>query len=108
MEVKKVEGIEVIEKGSKEFPIQLYDLKEIPNQIYILGNKKLLYNFSVAIIGSRRCEEESAKIAKETSYNLAKNRIQVISGMALGIDTIAHKGCLEAKGKTIAVLRQWI
>lgn len=61
-------------------------------------------NFSLAIVGARKCEEDSKIIAENISYNLAKNKITIISGMALGIDSIAHQGALKARGKTIAVL----
>ena len=76
----------------------------LPNNYMWFGNEKLLNNFSIAMIGSRNAEDESKKIAEKISYNLSKNNIQIISGMALGIDSAAHNACLKAKGKTIAVL----
>lgn len=69
------------------------------------GNEELLNDFSVAIVGARNAMEDSKKITEKISYNLSKNNVRIISGMALGIDSIAHDACLKAKGKTIAVLR---
>lgn len=103
--MKKINTIKIITNEDKAFPKSLFELKNVPKKLYMLGNDKLLKNFSVAIIGARKCETESVKIAEETSYNLAKNKIQIISGMANGIDSVAHRACLKAGGKTIAVLR---
>ena len=76
----------------------------MPDKIYVLGNEKLLNKKSIAIVGSRDC----SKYGFDTSYKLAKdlssNKITIVSGMAIGIDTAAHSGSIEEKGKTIAVL----
>ena len=95
---------EIIERPSKDFPIQLYDLKECPNKLYVIGNKKLLENFSIAIVGARDCSDKSEETARKISYDLSKNGVQIVSGLARGIDRVAHEACLEAGGKTIAVL----
>lgn len=97
-------NIEIIKKGEREFPNQLYELKNCPKCLYAIGNLELLKEFSLAIVGARFCEEESAKYAKEISFDLAKRGVVIISGLANGIDSLAHQGCLEAQGKTIAVL----
>lgn len=74
----------------------------------MIGNEKILNNFSIAIVGARKASGESLNIAENISLNLAKNDIQIISGMAIGIDSAGHKGALNVGGKTIAVLRFWI
>lgn len=58
----------------------------------------------IAIIGCRLCSKYGENIAKEFAYNLSKNNINIISGLAKGIDKFAHVGCINAKGKTIAVV----
>lgn len=80
---------------------------EAPKELYALGNLHLLrrFHFSkqrVAIIGSRKADEKGLDMA----YRLGQYHSSeiVVSGLALGIDTAAHKGCLDAGGKTIAVV----
>ena len=70
----------------------------------LFGNKEILNNKGIAIIGSRDCTEEGKQNARLFSSNIAKSGFSVISGMAKGIDATAHSGALEVKGKTIAVL----
>lgn len=88
----------------KDFPEKLKNIKKSPKKLYLIGNKKLLFEDSIAIIGSRKNskygEESCRKIAKE----LALRNIIITSGLAIGIDTIAHKVALENNSKTIAVL----
>ena len=82
-------------------------LKEIPNPpflIYCRGNVECLRLASIAIVGSRKYSPYGKQVAEKFSYDLAKAGVCIVSGLALGIDAIAHSGALEAKGKTIAVL----
>ena len=96
--------IKTIKYNSKEYPEKLKQIENPPKQIYVLGNSKILNNFSIAIVGCRLCSEYGKKMAQSIAYNLSKYNINVISGLALGIDTNAHKGSLMSIGKTIAVL----
>lgn len=57
-----------------------------------------------AIVGSRNCSKYGENVARKLSYQLGKLNIHIISGMAKGIDSFAHIGCINAGGKTIAVL----
>lgn len=97
-------NIQIVKKGTINFPIQLYDLEDCPKELYVVGNKKLLDEFSIAIVGSRNCVEESKEFASGVSYDLSIRGVNIISGLARGIDRISHEACLRAKGKTIAVL----
>lgn len=73
--------------------------------LYTVGNKELLkQENNLAIIGCRKCTRYGEKAAKYFSYNLAKCGLTIVSGLAKGIDGIAHIGALAAKGKTIAVI----
>lgn len=74
----------------KDFPIRLRNIKNPPKNIYVIGNKEILNNKGVAIVGSRDCTEEGAKNARVFSANIAKAGFTVISGMAKGIDAAAH------------------
>lgn len=96
--------IQVITIQDKNYPKNLFELKNPPEKLYAIGNIALLNEFSLAIVGARKCEEESSNLATRLAENFAKLGITTISGLAIGIDTAAHKGTLNSSGKTIAVL----
>lgn len=98
--------IEEISIESKEYPEQLREIYDAPLKLYVLGNKEILKQPSIAIVGSRKATEYGKKVALQFSKNLSRNGINIISGLALGIDTCAHLGTLNSNsiGKTIAVL----
>lgn len=96
--------MQVIDIDNEYFPDTLRDIKNPPSKLYTLGDISLLSDKSIAIIGSRKCTEYGKKQGTKFAYNLSKQGLVIVSGMAIGIDTSAHKGTLEAEGKTIAVL----
>ena len=98
---KKIKTIKI---NNKEYPEKLKQLENPPKQIYVLGDWGILNDFSIAIVGCRLCSDYGKNMAQSIAYNLAKHNINVISGLALGIDTNAHLGCLMNRGKTIAVV----
>ena len=97
-------GIEIITINDKEYPDKLKVIYDPPVVLYVKGNKNILNNKSIAIVGCRMCTKYGEKIAKRLAYNLSLNNINIISGLAKGIDSFAHKGALNKKGKTIAVV----
>jgi len=97
-------NIQIITIKDKEYPDKLKVIYDPPVILYIKGNKKILNEKSIAIVGCRLASEYGANIAMKLSYNLSLNNINIISGLAKGIDSFAHKGSLLAKGKTIAVV----
>lgn len=96
--------IEVINIFDKYYPKSLKNIYDPPIVLYIKGNKKILNNKSVAIIGCRNCSIYGQNAAKYFGYNLSKYNINIISGMAKGIDSFAHIGAINANKKTIAVV----
>jgi len=96
--------MKIIKLGDKEYPEKLLNIYNPPKKLYVLGNETILNEFGIAIVGSRNCTRYGEQTAKSLAYNLAKNNINVISGMAKGIDSAGHIGCIMGKGKTIAVL----
>lgn len=83
----------------------MLDIKNYPQQLYCVGNTKLLnHQKTIAIVGSRNCSEYGRKYARIFAKELAKHDICVISGLAKGIDAAAHYGAATEKGSTIAVL----
>jgi len=97
-------NIEIITIKDKYYPDKLKVIYDPPVVLYVKGNKKILNEISVAIVGCRSCTTYGQNISKKLAYNLSLNNINVISGLARGIDSFAHKGSLVAKGKTIAVV----
>ena len=97
-------NIKFISINNYEYPTLLKEISEPPLGLYIIGeipNDKLK---KVAIIGSRKCTQYGANNAYQFSKDLAEENIVIVSGMALGIDSMAHKGSIDGRGKTIAVL----
>lgn len=94
-----------VDINSKFYPERLRNISSPPKQLYCLGNLELLnYKNNIAIIGSRNCSSYGERAAKDFAFNLAKNNVCIVSGLAKGIDSFSHIGTLNAKGKTIAVL----
>ena len=86
------------------YPEKLKHIYDAPKILYIRGNKDILDNVGIAIVGCRNNTKYGELIAKNLAYNLSKNGINIISGLAKGIDSFAHIGSIYAKGRTIAVL----
>ena len=100
----KTNKIDLINIYDKEYPEKLKEIYDKPITLYIKGNKEILDEFSLAIIGCRENSEYGKKVGSKLSYDIAKKGIVTTSGLARGIDSIAHKSTLMAKGKTIAVI----
>lgn len=97
-------GINIILAGDIEYPRKLYNINDKPLWLYCIGDIKALKKKSVAIIGSRQCTDYGRHIARYISKGISNKGICIISGLATGIDTEAHLGCMEGSTPTIAVL----
>lgn len=97
-------NIEIISCNNKIYSKELKRIYDYPIVIYAKGNLELLNQKSISIVGCRNCSEYGKNIAQKYGYLLAIKNLCIISGMAKGIDTYAHKGAILAKGNTIAVL----
>ena len=104
IEYMKKYNIDIITILDEEYPENLRNIYDPPICIFIKGNKKILNNIGISIIGCRQCSNYGMNMAKHISCGLAKYNINIISGMAKGIDSYAHIGAIMAKGITIAVL----
>lgn len=98
------EEIKIIEFNDKEYPKKLKEIKNPPKKLYVKGSVENLNKNGIAVIGSRHCSNYGRSICKIFTHNLVGYNFNIISGLACGTDTCAHKACLKAKGKTIAVL----
>ncbi len=93
-----------IRKDDELYPKKLKEISNPPEQIYANGNLDILNNKSIAVVGSRNMSSYGEKITKQIVRDLALSGLCIVSGMAVGIDAVAHRTCLENGGKTIAVL----
>ena len=100
----EINGIETISINDKEYPKLLKESTNPPVILYYKGDINLLQKDLVAVIGTRNNTKIGETITKKTIQFLVKNNLVIVSGLAKGIDTIAHKSCLENGGQTIAVL----
>jgi DNA processing protein len=98
-------GGKVIILGTPEYPYLLSEIHDPPPVLFVLGDTNHLNNSkAVAIVGSRRASRNGTAFAHTLGHDLAKNMITTVSGLALGIDSAAHKGALSGNGPTIAVI----
>lgn len=104
LEYMKNNNIDIINIYDENYPDKLRKIYDPPIVIYIKGNKEILNEKAMAIVGCRLCTKYGETQAKKLAYNLSMNNINVISGLARGIDSHAHKGSLMSVGKTIAVV----
>ncbi len=102
--IKLKYDMKIIKKEDPDFPWRLRLLNDCPDLIFVLGNTRILNDFSIAIVGSRDFDEYGRHITKKFSSELAKRGVCIVSGLAEGIDTCAHIGAVEANCKTIAVI----
>ncbi len=103
-EKMKEEKIELITFQNEAYPKNLRQLYDKPISLYVKGNKSILNQFSLAIIGCRENSTYGKEVATAIGKGLAKRGIITISGLARGIDSISHKATIEENGKTIAVI----
>lgn len=97
-------GIKLICKMDDDFPEKLLNISECPFFLFYKGNISLLDLPSVAIVGTRIPSNYGRIITEKFASALAKNGVVIISGLAYGVDTIAHRQALDVGGETIAVL----
>ena len=97
-------GAGVVLHTDAAYPDALKHIQRPPPLLYVLGNPEVLSLPQVAMVGSRKPSSGGQTHAREFARELAVNGFVVTSGLALGVDTWAHKGALDAGGKTIAVM----
>lgn len=104
-EIHMKNGIKSVNYTDKEFPQRLKGISNMPLVLFYKGDISLLDSeCTVGIVGSRRCTAEGEKACSMIAGEVAKAGAVVISGLAQGVDSIAHKSCVEAGGRTVAFL----
>jgi len=86
------------------YPARLKEIYDRPPVLYVRGQFTAADEWAVAIVGTRRATVYGRQAAEELAGGLARNGVTIVSGLARGIDAIAHKTALSAGGRTIAVL----
>lgn len=96
--------ISVLTWQDPAYPHRLNEIDQSPPVLYIRGAIEAADDFAVAIVGTRRASAYGRQVAGELAEALAHNGLSVVSGLARGIDAIAHETCLKHGGRTLAVL----
>ncbi|MCL2869804.1 DNA-processing protein DprA [Candidatus Saccharibacteria bacterium] len=102
--MKNVNKINQIRPQDTKFTEVLSTIALVPKKLYFVGKLPENSLKCVTIVGSRKPTRYGQEVAYSLAFELAKRGITIISGLALGIDAIAHRGALDAKGLTVAVL----
>jgi DNA processing protein len=97
-------GISVICMADREYPARLLEIEDPPPLLYVKGPVELLSTRCVAVVGTREASNYGLQISHIVAQTAVEYDYAVVSGLATGIDSAAHRGALDAKGKTIAVL----
>ncbi len=105
MEFHEKRGINSIWANDPGFPRRLLGYPDGPVAIYYKGDLSLLSSPRTAgIVGSRHCDGEGESVCRSIAGGLAQKGVTVISGLARGMDTIAHRSCVESGGRTVGIV----
>jgi DNA processing protein len=97
-------GVRLLALGQPGYPPQLTEIDTPPHLLYLRGGLEPQDLKAVAIVGSRQCTAYGRRVAERLAGDLARAGYTVVSGLARGIDAAAHRGALQARGRTLAVL----
>jgi DNA processing protein len=105
-ELEKLERmrIRVITWKDKDYPPPLKKIDSAPPVLYVAGTLTAADEFAVGVVGTRRMTNYGRQVTERLVTDLTKGQVTVVSGLALGVDTVAHTATLDAGGRTIAVL----
>ena len=103
MEKMKRYGVQAFTWHDEEYPARLKEIYDYPPILYVKGIILPGDEWCLAVVGTRRATIYGKQVTEEIVGDLARNNITIISGLARGVDTIAHQAALEAGGRTIAV-----
>ncbi len=100
----EAQGINVLTWADPEYPAKLKEIDQPPPVLYLRGNFSSEDAWAVAIVGTRAVTAYGRQVAEETAAALAQNGVTVVSGLARGVDAVAHSAALKAGGRTLAIL----
>jgi DNA processing protein len=96
-------GASVLVCGDADYPSRLLEIYDPPLVLYIKGSAEVIGQYGIAVVGTRHPTPYGTGMGERLAGDLAARGLVIISGMARGVDTAAHKGALAAHGKTLAV-----
>ncbi len=96
-------GVKAFTYHDPDYPSRLKEIYDYPPIIYVRGSLLPEDEWCLAVVGTRRATVYGRQVTEEIVTDLARNKITIVSGLARGIDTVAHRSALEAGGRTIAV-----
>ena len=102
-EIKK-ENIKILTPESEKYPKLLAEIYNPPALLYYKGEFRKKEEFTIGVVGTRKYTPYGERVAETIVKDLALNKITIVSGLALGIDSLAHNATLNVSGRTIAVL----
>ena len=97
-------GVQVLTWDDPAYPAALREIDGSPPVIYIRGRLTSQDEWAVAIVGTRRASSYGREVTQVLATELARQGVTIVSGLALGIDTVAHRAAIDAGGRTLAVL----
>ncbi len=97
-------AVKVLTWDSDDYPINLRNIHDPPPVIYVKGELLPEDDWAVAVVGTRQASVYGKEAARHLAADLARNGVTVVSGLAAGIDAVAHQAALDAGGRTLAVL----
>ena len=97
-------GVSLVRFNDENYPARLRTIADPPPLLYMKGNCAPTDDRAVAIVGSRSASDYGRRVARDLARGLASLGFTVVSGMARGIDGMAHEATLNARGRTVAVL----
>jgi DNA processing protein len=96
-------GVKVIISEDALYPSRLKEIHDYPPVLYVRGSLPSVSESCLAVVGSRRPTIYGRQVTEEIVADLARSKITIVSGLARGIDSVAHRAALDAGGKTVAV-----
>ncbi|MEA3335896.1 MAG: DNA-processing protein DprA [Chloroflexota bacterium] len=100
----KQSGVTALTWQCEEYPINLRNIEQPPPVLYIKGELIPEDDWAVAVVGTRRASVYGKEVARRLASDLVRNGITVVSGLATGIDSMAHRAAVDVGGRTLAVL----
>ena len=97
-------AVQVVTRDDADYPKNLREVYDPPIILYVKGTLSERDALAIAVVGSRRTTLYGQDMARKLAYQLGRVGVTVVSGLARGIDTAAHTGTLQAKGRTVAVI----
>lgn len=104
LELCRRRGVEIMVEGGPGYPRLLSQISDPPGILFVRGGLKPCDALAVAIVGSRHATAYGRRVAHQLAGGLARAGYTIVSGLARGIDHAAHRGALDAGGRTLAVL----